>query len=514
MALKFNIMHLHKLIIGAFIAIISLAGCSKYLDRPQENTANLSSIDYTDLGAMYAPVSGVYRSAASASPGFVHWIDFAIRGVRGDDLDKGGSSGDQSQLNNIKYFTYSAGSISTFWGSNNCWLDYYGLIINCNSALSELDKFKTNITESDAAHIAQYNQFRSEVRFIKAFSELIVSRVFGDVPILTDNNTLDVVGKSSVDDIRKFIITEMDTCENYLEDAVPVSASHVGAVTKYTALLLKAKAAADIAGSDNGSAYWDTVLNCTNRIISSGKFALYPDFYQLFKRPGKMSTESLYELQFTDFGTSAGTTVLPDAFWAFQGPGGDQHGSPISGWGFATPSDAIVGFFADRNDSVRAKTTILNVGATGSTYATTPSGDNIYGNSIGLKYFNGKAYLPVSQMTAGRTDYGSDNNVRVLRYADVLLLNAEAKIRKGQNGDEQLNLVRQRAKLNPITGATLQNVLDERRAEFACEWWGERYNDLVRTGQATSVLASFGYTTANTYLPIPQTQVDLNKNLQ
>jgi len=102
--------------------------------------------------------------------------------------------------------------------------------------------------------------------------------------------------------------------------------------------------------------------------------------------------------------------------------------------------------------------------------------------------------------------------VRVLRYADVLLLNAEAKVRKGQNGDAPLNLVRQRAKLNPITGASLQNVLDERRAEFACEWWGERYNDLVRTGQAATVLAPFGFAAGKEYLPIPQAQKDLNPN--
>jgi hypothetical protein len=125
----------------------------------------------------------------------------------------------------------------------------------------------------------------------------------------------------------------------------------------------------------------------------------------------------------------------------------------------------------------------------------------------------GKVYLPSNQMTAGRTNYGSNNNVRVLRYADVLLLNAEAKVRKGQNGDAPFNLVHQRAKLNPITGVTLQNVLDERRAEFACEWWGERYNDLIRTGQAATVLAPAGFAPGKEYLPVPTAQRDLNPNL-
>lgn len=491
------------------------ASCSKFLDRPLENKSNLSGIDYTATSSMYTPVSGIYRSASGENPGFVHWMDFGIRGVRGDDLDKGSSASDQSTLTDIKYFKNTQASVQTFWGTNNCWNDYYGLIINCNSALLELDKFAANITSSDATNIALNNRYKAEVRFIRAFAHLIISRVFGDVPLLLDNNTLTTIGKSSVADVRKFIITEMDTCIASLEDARPNQATHIGSVTKYSALLLKAKAAADLAGTDNGSSYWDVVLDCTNQIINSGKFSLYPDFYQLFKKPGKLCDESLFELQFTDFGNSSGDIINPGAFWAFQGPRGWQRDSPISGWGFMTPSQAIVDFLNSRNDSVRYKTTIMPCGATDQTYVTTPSGDNIWGNTDGLKYFNGKAYLPSNQMTAGRTDYGENNNVRVLRYADVLLLNAEAKIRKGQNGDAALNLVRNRAKLNSISGATLQNVLDERRAEFACEWWGERYNDLLRTGQATTALSTYGFVSGTSdYIPIPQTQIDLNKNLQ
>ncbi|MDP4272251.1 MAG: RagB/SusD family nutrient uptake outer membrane protein, partial [Bacteroidota bacterium] len=313
----------------------------------------------------------------------------------------------------------------------------------------------------------------------------------------------------------KFIMSEMDFCIANLEDARPNQSAHVGAVTKYSALLLKAKAAADLAGSDNTNANWDIVLDCTNQIINSSKFSLYSDFYQLFKKPGKLCNESLFELQFSDFGTGSGSNVEPGAFWAFQGPRGDQRGSAISGWGFMTPSQTIVDFFNSRQDSIRKKTTIMPCGADGNSYVMTPSGDKIWGNSDGLKYFNGKAYLPSSQMNAGRTDYGSNNNVRVLRYADALLLNAEAKIRKGQNGDVPLNLVRNRAKLASITNASLQNVLDERRAEFACEWWGERYNDLLRTGQAATALSAFGFTSGTSdYIPIPQTQIDLDQNLK
>lgn len=518
-------MNRYKYIFLSFVVFCGIASCSKFLDKPLENTPNNSTVvDYTQTGNMYGPVSGVYAVIGQPAPGFIHWMDFGIRAVRGDEFLKGSNVSDQSELTDVQEFHNNYASIINFWGTNNSWVDYYGVVTDCNSALIELDSFAAHIPSTDATNLALNQEYKGEVRFIRAFGHFIAARVFGNVPILTstDPNVIATIGLSSLTDVRKFIMSEMDTCIATLQDAAPNAAKHVGAVTKYTALLLKAKVAADLAGNDNSSAYWDTVLTCTNQIITSAKFSLYPDFYELFKKPGKLCNESLFEIQFTDFGNSSGTTVLPDAFWAFQGPSGDQKGSPIAGWGFMVPTQTVVDFLKSRNDSVRLKTTILNCGDPAhasdatfqNTYSVTPSGDTVYGNSNGFKYFNGKAYMPRSEMTPGRTDYGDNNNVRVLRYADVLLLNAEALIRKGQNGDAPLNLVRERVKLNPITGATLQNVLDERRAEFACEWWGERYNDLLRTGQAAAALSSFGFVEGQSdYLPVPQTQINLDANL-
>ncbi len=488
------------------LLLIQATACKKYLDHDVEDRPRSASIDYTNIGAMYSPVSGAYRTVSGENPGFIHWMDCGVRVVRGDDVAKGSAPNDQGTLSDIKNFQNENPGVVTFWGNNNYWNDHYAAILYCNEALNDLDRYRANIAASDAANLKLYNQYRSEVRVLRAWAHMLISRVFGNVPILTNNDTLITRRASSVLEIRQWVISEMDSAIGFLEDARPNQASHKGAVTKYTALLIKAKAAADAAGSDNGSAYWDMVLSATNDIINSNKFTLYPDFYQLWKIPGKLSDESLLELQFTDFGTSTGTSVAPGVFFTFQGPNGDQKGSPVSGWGFLSPTQAIVDFFNTRNDSVRLKTTILNAGSSDGVFVTTPSGDKIYGNSNAQTRFMGKAYLPANQMTPGRTDYGSNNNVRVLRYADALLLNAEAKVRKGQNGDVPYNLVHQRAKLNAVAGVTLQQVLDERRAEFACEWWGERYNDLIRTGQAATVLASQGFALVKSMFQYPSTK--------
>lgn len=179
----------------------------------------------------------------------------------------------------------------------------------------------------------------------------------------------------------------------------------------------------------------------------------------------------------------------------------------ISGWAFIEPTEKIRNLFSKRGEAVRAETTFLM------TDATTRDGDYIPVAQPGEPTaYNGKAYTPANQMTPGRTGYGDNNNIRVFRYADVLLMNAEAKVRKGQNGDAPLNLVRERAGLAPIANATLDQILEERQVELALEW-GERFFDLVRTDRATQELPGF-VKGESEYYPIPQDQIDLNPNLE
>ena len=91
-------------------------------------------------------------------------------------------------------------------------------------------------------------------------------------------------------------------------------------------------------------------------------------------------------------------------------------------------------------------------------------------------------------------------------------MNAEAKVRKGQNGDAPLNLVRERAGLAPIKNATVDQILEERQVELALEW-GSRFYDLVRTDKAAQELPGF-VNGESEYYPIPQDQIDLNPNLE
>lgn len=475
----------------ALLLVMTFSSCSDFLDKLPENRVEAELVDYTKTSDMYMPVSGTYAVARNK---FSAWMAFGLIAVRGDDVDKGSSPTDQIEFKYCKEFQYDR--ITGYWALNAAWEGLYNVISTSNAALESLDKYAAHITNE--ADRKKYAEYTAEVRFIRAFSYFRIVNLWGNAPLLLNNQELNLV-KSSREEIYNFIYSELEYCVANLPALRPNEQTNkLGAVTRYTAQALLAKA---YLYNEN----WDGVLVATNDIISSNKFSLYNDFYQLFKIPGKLSNESLFELQYTDFGNGSGDIVSSDAWFAFQGPRGGK--SPIEGWGFMTPTDNVRAFFAARGETVRSDASFLVAGNI------TLSGDTIKPGLAGEPTcYNGKAYTPSNQLTPGRTSYGANNNIRILRYADVLLMNAEAKIRKGQNGDAEINQVRERAKLAPLTGATLDQLLDERRAEFAMEW-GERFFDLVRTDKAAGTLPGF-VKGVSEYYPIPQNQIDLNPNLK
>lgn len=184
----------------------------------------------------------------------------------------------------------------------------------------------------------------------------------------------------------------------------------------------------------------------------------------------------------------------------------------MQGWGFCTPSQDLIDFFDARGEVVRPATTLLYRGTV------TPEGDSIKVSCTNPVY-NGKVYTPSYYNNWNFNGYGFDHNVRVLRYSDVLLMFAEALVRGatvpitcGLDADAAVNQVRERAGLLPLSGVTLQQIFDERRAELALE--EDRYFDLIRTGQAEAALGSKGFITGkHKVYPIPAAQMQLNPNL-
>ena len=486
---------------AAAALLLSGASCSDFLDKAPENTVPEESIDYTNLSNMYQPVSGVYGALRT---GGMHWVGLPLYIVRDDDVWSGRHD-DQADLINIgESFVY----MNSFWGFNEMWNQNYKIVRVANAALDDLANFRANCTNND--DLQKNSEYEGEVRFLRALAYYRLTQLFGDVTILRSNTQTDLT-RSVRDVVYEYMLTEdLLPAIELLPKVHPRNAEHMGAATSYTAATLAAKVYLQMNDFPN-------VKKQTEYVINSGLFDLYPDFYNLFKTAGMLCEESLFECQITDFDAGSGEEIRPGEWYVFQGP---ANTGVVSGWGFIGYRDEFVDWAEKRGETVRATTTFLKGGET------TPSGDaiNLNTNMTATNCWNGKAYLPTSETPAGR-GYGSGNNIRILRYADVLLMYAEACVETGQdlgNALIQINKIRERAQMPPFqqSDLTKDNILDERRMELAGEW-GERYMDLVRTGKAATVLNEGvdptpgdrnivvnGWTEDKTYYPIPPTQIE------
>ncbi|MPT33461.1 MAG: RagB/SusD family nutrient uptake outer membrane protein, partial [Chryseobacterium sp.] len=146
----------------------------------------------------------------------------------------------------------------------------------------------------------------------------------------------------------------------------------------------------------------------------------------------------------------------------------------------------------------------------------TPDNDQI-NNSARALFFSGKHYLPSNQLIPGRLSYGSNKNYIIARYAEVLLMYAEAVARGASptagSAVDAVNTVRRRANLGDLASVTADQVMDEKYAELGMEW-GIRYFDMVRLGN-TAALSYDGrtFTMDKQFLPYPLAQLERIQSL-
>lgn len=492
-------------ILPVILLLGSTTACSDFIDIDPENKVPEESVDFSKTQNMYQPVVGVYSKVRTSA---MHWANAILMFTRDGDVWSGREDDQGDAIQFGRKFNY----INSYWALNNTWITFYEIIRISNSALESLDGYATYLTPGSEDY-KTYEAYCGEVRTIRAWAYYQLVTNFGPIVIYRDNKQTDF-RRSNVESVYNYMLTEdLEYAIEKLPRMRPNQMAHQGAVTAYTAEMLAAKVY--LLKGD-----YAQVEKLTDDIITNGGFTLYPDFYQLFKIPGKLCDESLFECQVTDYGNGSGDYLGVDQWFNFQGPAlaekydaivnekGDinyqkaENAKSIGGWNFIGYEPEFVAWAEARGESIRAETSFLKaLSKTREGWQVGPTSD------LMTDCWNGKAYLPYNQMTLPRTDYGANNNVRIFRYAEVLLMNSEAKIRQGKNGDSGYNLVRERAQMPTKTGVTLEDVLDERRMELCCEWCN-RYVDLVRTGKAANVLGPKGWTEAKTYWPIPANQLD------
>ena len=489
------------------VAMLTVVSCNDKLNEDPENKNYTGDIDYTKSENMLQTLQGVYAEFQDRG-----WEDIPLISVRGDDVNAGGL-GDQQDYAEADKYNYN----KDFWMINSVWQNIYKDILIAHSAMEQLEQYRVY-----APNPAVADQYMAEAKVIRAFLLLQLSRLWGDVfiPTASDPTLLLSAPVATRAEVMQHISDQMDEAIPALLNVHPNKRTDIrGGATRFTALAVKALANLEMKN-------YQGVADATSQIISSNQFTLEPDFYQLFKLKGKLNDENILELQYSDFGKGSGDAKT--YLFAFFGPTEwvPQVPKAGAGWGFFEPSLKYIKFMLDRGEMVRLQTSVLftNRGIAeiqkDAKYATlpawvsntTPSGDVISDYPRAL-FASGKQYLPSNQLTPGRTDYGTNKNYTCIRYAEILLMHAEA-LKQGatssaMSADQAVNLVRSRAGLGPLSAVTLEQVMDEKFAELAMEW-GVRYYDMVRLGRYNDLsYEGRTFTSAKVFLPYPQSQKDL-----
>jgi hypothetical protein len=335
------------------------------------------------------------------------------------------------------------------------WTACYASILAANMIINNID----NVPDMGRA---EKNQWRGEACFARAYNHFNLLQFFGGVPYVTSSVTsfdeIEYPLQETRENLYDLILNDLDSAIAL----IPVDFLAHGRVIYWAAVAFKARVGVFVED-------WPMAMENSNEVIKSGLFTLEGSYKDIFDFENPYSGESILEVDYDDQNRNFfGTNYLS---W-------DLGGQYIFG-----PDPELI-------------------------KAYDPSDARFQFN---LRLVNGENYCIAKYNDAAT---GSDN-MMVLRLAEMHLIRAEAAL-NGANylGDgsalDDINIIRQRAGIPPLITVTLDDILNERRLEFAFE--GQRWFDLKRTGRAMEYMPYVRSEEKLTW-PIPQPEMDLNPNL-
>lgn len=469
-------------------ALFGLTSCDDQLDQKPVSSTTAESF-YTNTNDFTQAVNGVY-SKLTSYPSQVLWLGE----MRSDNLNVlHDGNRDWQGINDFSPNITTTGFISSAWNDN------FNGIFNANSVLQALETKGSIITDATLK-----TRFTAETRFLRAFYYFQLVRTFGKVPLIEKPLTaveVESVPRSNVSDIYKLIIADLEFASQNLP--LSYTGANIGRATSNAAkgllglvYLTRSGPTYNIEGAGLASNEYDKALALFNEVIASNQYQLLPSYPSVFAYDNENNKEVIFDVQFMSSSNGAGfpSHLVPVAFWTGQGI------SNAYGNGYGSSNFNV-------SKELRAS------------YLTTSASDIRNTFNIQLSYSQPfiKKYIDLAKRGTNGRDWSI--NFIVLRYADILLLKAEA-ILKGAKGtqtevDALVNQVRNRAGLPSIANVSFDALLEERRKEFLGE--GIRWNDLVRSGNAITKMNAWikndGILTINPIIPefliypVPATEI-------
>jgi hypothetical protein len=464
---------------SALIVTLGMS-CTGILDKEPQGILDAGAFFKTAQDAQQA-LNAAYRPLLINNDNKNFYWVFGT--LASDDAITGGD-GSRPGLTAIDFFTHTPTTeeLNDFWKLN------YGGIIQANTVAAK--------TPGIEASQAVRDRIVGEALFLRAYYHFVLSQVFGAVPLITAIQAPDevLVPRNSVDEIYAQIIDDCTRAAAMLP--IQTTGGDVGRATRGAALALAAKT----------SLYqknWQQTLNFVGQIRNLGIYQLMPDYLDNFREATQNNAESVWEIQHTNLELGVGNNL--NQWWTSK--------KVPDGYGFAEVTADFVAAF--ESGDPRLKFTVAR--------NNDPYFGYVYKPSYSSTGFGVRKYLQSEAEVTQKSD--GDINYTAIRYAEVLLWEAEANTMLGRisEAEQPLEEVRARARaqasdpvntLPSISGlnqtAMLEVVRHERRVELGFEM--HRFFDLVRWGIAQDVLSGF-QTQKHEVFPIPQTERDLNPRL-
>ncbi len=548
--------------------LLVFGSCKKALDYTPKGV--LSSADLTSPTAVEGLVTAAYAAIGNGDMIGPIYSDWAYGSVRSDDAYKGGGgTGDVGEVDALEHYNLVTPSMGSF--VTRSWQNLFKSISRANVALRAVN----SLAETD---FPQKTTRIAELRFLRAHSYFKMKQLYKNIPIFDENATPEDILQTSNDESNEEGWNRIAADFQFAVDNLPTTQPELARANKYAAEAYLAKVKLYQAYEQNenhqvtniNQSRLQEVVTLLQDVIASGRYSLSPDIADNFLAETENGPESIFAIQFTiNDGTTAGRLNFEDGL-------NYPHGAPQYGCcGFHAASQNMVNAFTtdanglprfdDFNNSIADLATATvdvrldhTVGIDGHPYkynAALPFSNSwvrdagVYGNFHTMR----------NQLLSSSPSYfklgpfmGIAKNYDILRYDDILLMQAEAYIELGQQDMALplINAIRMRAaastervknadgsfpshynvKEYPSAGWTQDYARKalrfERRLEFATE--GSRFFDLVRWGIAADVLNAYIAVEKNRrtylstalftagrdeYLPIPQSEITFTNGL-
>jgi hypothetical protein len=377
------------------------------------------------------------------------------------------------------------------------WQRWYTVIARANTAINFVSSFKGFTTSGLQQRLI------AEAKFLRAFAYFELVRNWGGVPLITKyiGSTTDQIIYPRSSPAQIYAQIQSDATDAAAALPQSYSGQDLGRATQGAAYTLLAKVSLYLKN-------YSVAVGYCQKVMSSG-YSLEPNFADNWNLSNEYGKESIFEIGYSSGYSTDGYNNKGSWSYEFFG----FLGAPNC-FGNLVPRQGLIDMY-DNADTRKDATFILPTTYLPDLAENASVETDIYQYfwtvpaALQSKASARKFYIPVQVARTLPTVISSPLNEKIYRYADVLLMLAEASV-NGGGGDGQgaLDQIRTRAGL-PTIPLTLQNVKDERRRELATEGW-DRFSDLVRWGDAAAALAFKNFTAGrDELLPIPQSEIDL-----